>query len=307
MSLKSIKGKIRSVAKTRQVAKAMEAVSAVKMRKSQEKALAARPFALSALNVLRRVSGTRAAATHPLLQTRDVKNLLLFVITSDRGLAGALNSSVLKAAARVLLERRLSREEVQVVCVGRKAFEYFNKRGYRIVAHLDSLGDFPSFDPLRAISEDLLTRFLAEEFDEGLLIYTNFLSTFKQEAVVRKILPLSLADVTKVVEGIVPVRGKYADIGKGDTATPAEYTFEPSPESVLSSVLPYFTSIALFHALLESRASEFSARMVAMKSAGDKALEMSRELTLKFNKVRQSAITREVSEIVGGVEAMANA
>lgn len=307
MSLKSIKGKIRSVAKTRQVAKAMEAVSAVKMRKSQEKALSARPFALSALNVLRRVSGTREAARHPLLVPREVQNLLLFVITSDRGLAGALNSSVLKAAARVLAARALPRERVQVICVGRKAFEYFNKRGYRIIAHLDALGDFPSFDPLRTISEDILKRFMAGEFDEALLIYTNFLSTFKQEAVVRKILPLSLSDVAEVVAGIVPIRGKYADIAKKDSPTLTEYTFEPSPESVLNSVLPYFTSIALYHALLESRASEFSARMVAMKSAGDKALEMNRELTLKFNKVRQSAITREVSEIVGGVEAMANA
>ncbi|MCE9644257.1 ATP synthase F1 subunit gamma [Candidatus Parcubacteria bacterium] len=304
-SLKAIKGKIRAVDKTRQVTRAMEAVSAVKMRKSQERALRARAYSVSALRILKRLSGTMESREHPLVKKKAQGKFLFIVVTSDRGLAGALNSSLLKAAAAYLAEKGITKEETEIIAIGRKGFEYFERRGYSILEHFDKTGDMPELSVLEEVGRRAIESYLSRGFNRVAVAYTNFRSTFSQEPVVRDLLPLDSLALGTIVEGILPDKGKYSDMfGRIDTAG-EEYNFEPSPEKVLAELLPSLIALFLYHALLEARASEFSARMVAMRNAQDKAREVSRALNLHYNQARQSGITREVSEIIGGMETLA--
>lgn len=292
----------------------MEAVSAVKMRKSQEQALMARPFALAGLKMLKRLSSTVESKDHLLIKEREVKNVMFIVVTSDRGLAGALNSSVIKAVVRLIADRGLHTDTVGLLCIGRKGYEYFAKRGFKIIEHTERKDDTVSLASMEHIAKRAGELFEAGAYDEVLVAYTNFVSTLKQEVVVRKMLPVHFDEIETLIAGIVPVRGKYAHLfeeeiegiaGERGVTKVTDYVYEPSVEAVTSSVLYYLLNVFVYHSMLEAKASEFSARMVAMKSASDKALDLSKSLTLKFNKVRQSAITREVSEIIGGMETLA--
>lgn len=299
--LKQIKIKIRSVQKTGTVTKAMEAVSAVKMRKSQQKALAGRAYARAAAATLARVSGSRALAQHPLTASRAIARALYIVITSDKGLAGGLNSGVLRLTARDIAERGLEPEQVSVIAVGRKANEFFTNRGYAVEDfHFNT--DAITSDLIDRIVSEAGGRFAAGTVDVVYIAYQNFISTFEQRPTLRTIFPLSLGELSKVVADIAPAKGAFAE--PVETVAPMVYTIEPSEEEVLDVILPKLAGIFVYHALLESQASEHSARMVAMKGASDKAKELTHSLTLKFNKARQAAITREVSEITGGMEAM---
>lgn len=307
--LKEIKSKIRSTARTRTVTKAMEAVSAAKMRKTQNAALAGRAYARAATSVLARVQGTHELKNHPLtrgatLSALEVKKALYIVITSDKGLAGALNSGVLRAAARDIAERGLTTESVSVVAIGRKAQDFFSRRGYAIESYHPNT-DVVSAEIIAQVVGEAAARFTAGAVDEVVIAYQNFISTFEQRPTLRTLFPLSLEELKKVVEDIVPAKGAAKQAAP--EATAGGYTVEPSESEVLSVILEKLAAIFVYHALLESQASEHSARMVAMKGASDKAAEMQHALTLKFNKARQAAITREVSEITGGMEAMATA
>lgn len=304
MSLKLIKNKIRSVDKTHQVTKAMGAVSAVKMRKSQERALVARPYARGALAILQRVAGSIDAVNHPLTAERDVKKTCFLVVTSDKGLAGSLNTAVLKATVRTLEEKNISKEDAIFICIGNKGYEFFTKRGFTVHKYYDNLGDDVSIDEMKDVTGELVELFVREEIDRCDVVYTNFISTFEQEAVIRQLLPLSFDEIENVIKGIIPEKGKFAEKVEEKTSTSSVYTIEPNPEEVFTELLPYLLNIEIYHSLIEAKASEHSARMVAMKNASDKAEEMSEELTLKYNKARQSLITREVSEIIGGMEVM---
>lgn len=307
MQLREIKGKIKAVSKTRQVTRAMEAVAAAKMRKSQERALFARPYALSAVRLLRRLSGGGTAKINVLFQKRPLQNILVVLITSDRGLAGSLNASVIKKTAAFIRENNLSKESVSFVCIGKKGYEYFEKRGYSISRYFEKVEDAPD---LSLIEE--LSRYVFEIFGQGgknhvFVAYSNFISTFAQEPKLHQVLPLSPSDIEEIVSGIVPVRGKYAHLyanEKESVEKETAYLFEPSEEEILKGLIFNLITVIFYHGILEARASEFSARMVAMRSASDKALEMGKALSLEYNKARQSAITREVSEIVSGVEAL---
>lgn len=300
--LKQIKSKIRSVQKTRTVTKAMEAVSAVKMRKSQQKALGGRAYARAALNTLARVSGSRALGSHPLCAVRPVTKVLYMVITSDKGLAGALNSGVLRAVMRDIAAQKLSKEQAGIIAVGRKAQDFFATRGYRVEAYHPNT-DAVTAATIASLVQESAMHFTAGHYDRVVVAYQGFVSTFEQRPALRTIFPLSVGEFAKVVESITPKRGLYAE--QADESVPGVYTIEPGEDAVLAAVLPKLASVFVYHALLESQASEHSARMVAMKSASDKASELTHSLTLTFNKVRQAAITREVSEITGGMEAMA--
>lgn len=299
--LKAIKLKIRSIDKTRKVTQAMEAVSAAKMRKSQSAALAGRSYARAAMSVLSRVSGTHDMAQHPLAKQRDVRKAVYIVITSDKGLAGGLNSGVLRAAYADIRSLNLPPENIGIIAVGRKAFEFFTRRGYEVEAFHFNTADAVSTGLVNEIVHEAANRFGKGETDLVKIAYQNFISTFEQRPTIRTVFPLSLSELTKVVGDITPAKGKFSE---AKLEAPAAYTIEPSPEEVLSAVLPRLASIFVYHALLESHASEHSARMVAMKAASDKGAEMEHELTRQFNKARQAAITREVSEITGGMEAM---
>lgn len=305
MSLRDIKSNIKSVDRTRKVTKAMETVSAVKMRKSQLRALSGRPYTRAALSIMERLALSLATVSHPLTRERELRRLALVVVTSDKGLCGVLNSAVLKESDRVLKSLALPVSAVDVYAFGRKSAEYFSRRGYTLKTKFENVSDDVQLSDLDRVTYEVTHAFETGEVDRVVVVYTNFKSTFEQEAVSHTLLPLSLEGFKEVVSGIVPQKGVMSDL-RSSSPAPAFYTVEPNPEEVLQTLLSQLTAVYLFHMLLEGKASEHSARMVAMKNASDKSRDKSKELTRLFNKTRQAAITREVSEIVGGIEAMAS-
>jgi F-type H+-transporting ATPase subunit gamma len=304
MALKDIKAKIGATKRMHTVTRAMEAVSAVKMRKTQQQAFAGRPYARAALSILTRLAGSQGLRRDPLTTRRDVKRTALLIITSDKGLAGALNSGVIKAAELAL--RGKGPESVTIFAIGKKGEEYFRRRGYSIVYAEQNRRDDVAFESLTELAESLANGFRAGDFDEVLAAYSNFHSTFEQVPTIRTLLPLTLEGITELVQDIRPAKGKWSDEPLLDA--PAFYSTdadEGTKSGVLDVLVPRLVTASLYYMLLEAKASEHSARMVAMKSASDKSKEVARDLTRVYNKVRQAAITREVSEIVGGREALA--
>ncbi len=305
MALKDIKAKIDSTNRTHKVTRAMEAVSAVKMRKTQSAAFAGRPYARAALQILARLASSSELARHPLTKCRtsDVLHfrIALVIITSDKGLAGALNSSVIKTASEAVAPYPV--EKVVVYAYGKKGLEYFSRRGYHIKDQWENRGDTVERSITERLASDVSEGFARGDYDQVVVAYSNFRSTFEQAPTVRTLLPLSVATVRELVEDIVPEKGARSAPLFHET-TPV-YTIEPEGADVLSGLLPRLVAVSLYHMLLEAKASEHSARMVAMKNASDKSKEIAHDLTRLFNKIRQAAITREVSEIVGGREALA--
>lgn len=279
-SLKDIKIKITSYKKTGAVTRAMEAVSAVKMRKAQQRSITSRPYAEAALSILERLSSAVSVNSNPLMQDRGGKTCII-VVTSDKGLAGALNNSLLKRVEREIAERKLEKKDIIIVAMGRRGGDYFITRGYDVREKYENMSDSVSEEEMSAITNKVLNWHAQGDFGRSFIVFTHFKNTFEQTPEVRQIIPIPKP------EGVH-----------------STYTIEPEAEEVLNALLPKLLNISVFHALLESKASEHSARMVAMKSATDKAKEMAQAYTRSFNKARQAAITREVSEIVGGIEAM---
>lgn len=308
MSLKAIKLKILSVKKTAKVTRAMEAVSAVKMRKAQLRAIGARGYARAAMRILQQLSGSLVQVHHPLTTAHPhAKKIAVVIVTSDKGLAGALNASVLKAVTRLCTVEGVQLKDVIALCIGRRGYEFAVRRGFDIRYSDTNISDSVDISHLEHISAHCIDLHTAGEIRSAHVVYTNFKSTFEQQAVVRQLLPLSAATVAEMVEGILPEKGKFAHIAsKKDTQVNGvtEYIVEPDPESVMQTLIPKLANIAVFHALLESKASEHSARMVAMKAATDNAKTLAGDLTLEFNRERQASITAEVSEITSGIEAM---
>ncbi|KND51918.1 MAG: ATP synthase F1, gamma subunit [Parcubacteria bacterium C7867-001] len=302
MALKDIKNKIASTNRTHKVTRAMEAVSAVKMRNTQQAAFKGRPYARAALSILARLSGSADLKKHPLTQVRPVKKTALVVMTSDKGLAGGLNSGVIKAAQREIGEKK--KEEVVIFAYGRKGEEYFSRRGYTIAKAIENKRDDIPLSVMEELSRELSAGFLAGDYDEVKAAYSNFKSTFEQIPTLRPLLPLSVEAVAELVKDIQPIKGKWAE--QAPIESPSAYEVEPSGEEVLGVLIPKLVAVSLYHMLLEGKASEHSARMVAMKNASDKSKEVAHNFTRLYNKIRQAAITREVSEIVSGREALAS-
>ena len=301
MALKDIKNKISSTHRTHKVTRAMEAVSAVKMRKTQASALAGRSYARAALSILTRLAGTADVKRHPLGRDRSGPKIALVLITSDKGLAGALNSGVLKRAVEALESREVS--DVTIYAYGKKGEEYFKRRGYFIKQAFENKGDEVELVAMEELSREVSEGFLRGDYDKVITVYSNFKSTFEQIPTLRRLLPLSLPALKDIVEGIVPAKGKWSH--ESPLAAPASYEVEPSGSEVLDLLIPRLIAVSLYHMLLEAKASEHSARMVAMKSASDKSKEVAHDLERLYNKIRQAAITREVSEIISGREALA--
>src|SRR3989344_7910640 len=273
-SLKSIKLKIQSYKKTGTVTHAMEAVSAVKMRKSQERALGSRAYAAAALSVLERLSGTADLGRHPLMRERPGKTAVV-IITSDKGLAGSLNSGVIRRAETFV--GGLGKKELVIFAIGRRGGDYFASRGFAMGQSKTNVSDAISEAEVRELTELIIGR---EDISSVVIVYQNFISTFEQRPTVHTIVPITPEGMRKIVEGIRPVKGKYAPSsaeGSGE-AKPAAYTIEPDADAVLAELLPKLINIAIFHPLLENKAPEHSARTVAMKSATDKAKEMAHNL-----------------------------
>lgn len=301
MALKDIKTKIQSTERTHKVTRAMEAVSAVKMRKTQSAALAGRPYARAALAILTRLSGSADLAQHPLTTERAIKRVALIILTSDKGLAGALNSGVIKATEHAVAAYAAT--DVTVYAYGRKGEEYFARRGYQIARAFENKKDTIDLALMEELVTEISRAFGEGKYDEVLVAYSNFKSTFEQMPVVRRLLPLALEGVSQLVTDIVPEKGKWSVARPIES--PAVYSIEPEGSDVLDALMPRLVAVSLYHMLLEAKASEHSARMVAMKNASDKSKEVAHDLTRLFNKIRQANITREVSEIISGREALA--
>lgn len=301
MALKQVKNKIIATKKTGQVTKAMESVSAVKMRKSQERAFAGRPYVHSAMRILQRLATSSEGLTHPLAQSHGGDKRLLVIVTSDKGLAGSVNSAVLKRVEEALATADVSTYEA--ICIGRKALEFANRNDVPVVHEFTNVSDEVSLEDIGEMTQVALEGFTEGEYNHVHVIYQNFLSTFEQEPTKRQVLPLDPAEIHYIMRGIKPKDGKWSDDVVAEDAL-IDYTVEPSTAEVLDTLIPQLVQIMFYHALLESKASEHSARMVAMKNATDKSKEVAKALTLVYNKERQAAITAEVSEITGGIEAM---
>ncbi len=299
MALKQIKNKIVATKKTGQVTKAMESVSAVKMRKSQERAFLSRPYVHAALKIMSRLTHTAQGVAHPLTTSRTTGDTLLVIVTSDKGLAGSVNSAVLKQAEKIFH----GTETVDVIAIGRKALEFSEREKKTVIASYTNVSDNVTIADVEDMTKKIIEVFADARYQKVIAVYQNFVSTFEQTPVVRQILPIAVDDINDMMRGIKPKTGKYSDERLAQEL-PVQHKIEPSVEEVLHILIPQLVEIVLYHALLESKASEHSARMVAMKNATDKSKEVVKALTIKFNNRRQAAITAEVSEITAGVESM---
>ena len=306
-SSKAIRQRIRSIRNTAQITKAMEVVSATKMRRSQEFAVAARPYAIAALEILENLL-SRTPELPPLLRDREVRSSALLVATSDKGLAGAFNSNVIKKADLWVEAKRQEGHPFTLITVGRKARDHFERRRAPIAQRFWGFGDSSTLDETLPVAEVVMAGFLEGQWDEVEASYTHFRTTLTQEAVVRRILPVTEAGIEGIIAGILPERGRYA---RGDAKSQEregryryEYLFEPSPAEILGALVPRLIRMHIHHIILESNASEHSSRMVAMKNASDNATDLISELTLVFNKARQAGITRELTEITAGTESL---
>jgi F-type H+-transporting ATPase subunit gamma len=300
-STQQIRRQIQSTKNTSQITKAMEMVSAAKMRKSQEAALMARPYAEAALHVLENVSESIEPRKHILLEKRRTKNICLFVVTSDKGLCGGLNSGVLKKASKIIEENESKGRKVSIVAIGKKAESYFRKTKNDLIAVFNGIGDTVELKETLPISKLLINDFRDKKFDKVMAVYTNFVSTLKQDTRIKTILPItrrSLEETIEEIEDIVPKGSR-----DGNVSNNLEYKFEPSSSEVLCKLLPNLIEIQSFHIILESNASEHSSRMVAMKTATDSAKDILEDLNLSYNYIRQQKITQEISEISAGVAA----
>lgn len=312
-STRDIKKRIRSVKNISQITKAMEVVSATKMRKSQEFALHARPYAVASLELLQNLLTRWPAGDHPqsaLLSLRPVKKTALLAVTSDKGLAGAFNANILHRAEAHLAGLNIP---YALITVGKKARDYFSSHAIIPEKSFWGFGDFTKFQDTLPVADHVLQGFLNGTWDEVYAVYTNFHTTLRQETVLKKILPATPEGLADAVRGILPERGRFSDFDseaknqKPKTQSDAyEYKFEPSPAEILDVLVPQLLRMHVHQIILESNASEHSARMVAMKNASENAKELITGLSLAYNKTRQAGITRELTEITAGKEALEN-
>ncbi|UCZ53019.1 F0F1 ATP synthase subunit gamma [Bacillus shivajii] len=292
-SMKDIKTSITSKKKTKQITKAMEMVSAAKLNRAQSKATAFFPYTEKIREVVSSIaSGNGDTETsHPMLETRDeIKKTGYVVITSDRGLCGAYNSGLLRQTLNLIKERHQSEDEYGIIVIGRVGRDFFKKRGMPIYQEIIGLADQPEYSDIKNIASTTVQMFTDEIFDEVYIHYNHFVSAISQQVTETKLLPLNEFD---------------GNDGNDESATTRlDYMYEPNPEVILEQLLPHYAESLIFGALLDAKASEFGARMTAMRSATDNADEMIDGLTLSYNRARQAAITQEINEIVGGAAAL---
>jgi F-type H+-transporting ATPase subunit gamma len=287
-SSKEIRGKIKSVENTKKITKAMEMVAASKMRKAQERMRSARPYAEKIGNIAAALAQANPEYRHPFLVKNDKATAAgMVVVTTDKGLCGGLNTNLLRAATAKLKELESAGQKTDVVAIGGKGFGFMNRVGARVVAHATQLGDQPHIETLIGPVKVLLDAYAEGKLSAVYLAYTKFINTMKQEVVVQQLLPLKADDM------VTDKSGHSWD-----------YLYEPDAATVIDELLTRYSEALVFQAVAENMASEQSARMVAMKSATDNAGNLIKELKLVYNKTRQAAITKELSEIVGGAAAV---
>jgi F-type H+-transporting ATPase subunit gamma len=276
-----IRRRIKSIRNTAQITKAMQMVAASKMRKAQQHALAGRPYAQLLNRVLVSLEGRTDPLLHPLLQVRPVRKELVLVISTDKGLAGALTTNLMREAAG------FATEQTAYVTSGRKARQFVARTRRELLADFE-LKDAPTILETKAISKFCVEKFLSGEVDKVTVLYTHFVNTISQRPIAQTLLPISPLAFEAAAAVAVP---------EGAKGPMLEYIFEPSPQAVLDFMLPYYVQFQVFQMILDARASEHSARMVAMKNATDNANQFIKDLTLEYNKMRQASITTELLEI----------
>lgn len=318
VNTKAIQNRIKSIKNTKKITKAMEMISAVKMRKATEAAVNTRTYAQMAWDLLVNLSKTERKSA-PLLQVRKVKKMLVILITSNRGLCGSFNSSIIKKLAKqmenpkvIATQREDGKEiepeenmEIEVIGIGKKGARFAKKMDYNLIASYSDFSDTPTWDDVVSISKVVLEKYKKKEYDKVVVAYTNFKSAVLQEPVLKQVLPVSEPELEKVLDELGrDLSLEPSKTAKAESESLSDYVFEPSKAEVLKMVTPRLVETQIYQSVLESAASEHSARMMAMRSAGDAAGDMIKELTLNFNKARQASITQEIAEIAGGAAAL---
>src|SRR4051812_26562773 len=288
---KEIRGKIKSVENTKKITKAMEMVAASKMRKAQERMRSARPYAEKVRDIAANLGKANPEYTHPFMRENDVKAAGIIVVSTDKGLCGGLNTNVLRAVTGKLRELQGSGVSTQTVAIGNKGLGFLNRIGAQVVSHVTQLGDTPHLDRLIGPVKVLLDQYAQGKLSAVYLPYTKFIDTMRQEPVLEQLLPLSAARME-------------AESKASGTQHGWDYIYEPDAQSVIDELLLRYVEALVYQAVAENMASEQSARMVAMKAATDNAGNLIGELKLVYNKTRQAAITKELSEIVSGAAAV---
>ena len=288
---KEIRGKIKSVENTKKITKAMEMVAASKMRKAQERMRSARPYAEKIRNIAANLGKANPEYTHPFMKTNEAKAAGFIVVTTDKGLCGGMNTNVLRLVTTQLREQQAAGIASSAVAIGNKGLGFLNRVGARVVSHVTQLGDTPHLDKLIGPVKVLLDAYAKGEINAVYLGYTRFINTMKQEPVVEQLLPLSAAKM-------------QAQAQASGTEHGWDYIYEPDAQTVIDDLLLRYVEALIYQAVAENMASEQSARMVAMKAATDNAGSVIGELKLVYNKTRQAAITKELSEIVAGAAAV---
>lgn len=331
--IRQIKRRIRSVKNIRQITRAMKMVAAARLRRAQERVVAARPYAAKMEEIFRHVARHKLNLDDPLFQEHAGGNKICYlVVAADRGLCGAYNANILRKALTHAdeLERGWPEKHPDVpapqfsfITVGKKGRDFLSFRDYYILRDFNTGGDLPTLDLTQRIADDLTQRYVRGEVDQVYLVYSEFVSVMSQKPTVRRVLPLSVPkageetaegaeDENGKADGQAPAAPKVAQKDRregGEEETGAkqwvpEYTLEPSPEVILAKLIPRYLEVLILQALLEGKAGEFGAQMTAMDSATKNAEEMIRNLTLTFNRARQAGITQEIGEIIGGAEAL---
>jgi F-type H+-transporting ATPase subunit gamma len=284
---KEIRGKIKSVENTKKITKAMEMVAASKMRKAQDRMRMARPYSDKVRQIAGNLSRANPEYTHPFMQTNESNVAGIIVVTTDKGLCGGMNTNVLRVVTNQLRDLQSKGQTAETVAIGNKGFGFLNRVGAKVVSHVTGLGDTPHLEKLIGPVKVLLDAYAEGRVNSVHLCYTRFINTMKQEAVLQQLLPLSAQDLQE-----------------GDRSHDWDYIYEPDAATVIDELLVRYMEAQVYQAVAENMASEQSARMVAMKAATDNAGSVINELKLVYNKTRQAAITKELSEIVAGAAAV---
>lgn len=287
-NVKSLRRRLRSIKNTKQITRAMEMVSAAKLRRAQDTLLAGRPYATKLQELLGRVASS-GSVDHPLFTQRAGGRKVLVLVTADRGLAGSFNAQLIKRAEQILKS-----EPMDLVCVGKKGYDWFKNRRFKILFHVTDIGGKLSADRSNDIADRLMDMFLGDQVDEVHVLYNKFVSTLVFRTTVEKLLPLDPESLLGEAQEAVAAAGKAN----------SDYLFEPDSGAVLGSLLPRYVRSKMYIVLAETFAAEHSARMVAMSAATKNCQELIESVSLQMNKARQAAITKEILEIVGGAEAL---
>ncbi|MBI3632370.1 MAG: ATP synthase F1 subunit gamma [Candidatus Vogelbacteria bacterium] len=307
--MQTIKNRLRAINNIGKITKAMEVVAATKMRKAQELAVNSRPYSWQVLDLLSRLISHKTDSV-PFLQEREVRNTLMMIVSSDRGLVGSFNNQLFRVIDEYVRSNKLTTDNFKVVTIGKKAMNFTIKNSYVSEKNFLNFGNMAKPNQMDSVSDFIIEGFLAAKWDRVMSVSMNFKTTLVQTPLLRQIMPVNFDMIRKTVAEIVPTHGRYSELKdiKPEQMEMNEinYLFEPPKDELLNKLIPHLIKMQLYHVMLEANASEHSARRVAMKTASDNADEVASKLSTDYNKVRQSNITRELIEITSTQSALQN-